>query len=144
MRRDARGPRSASAHAFVSATARIGKGQHSPGDACRCRSDDRRELRYLPGAVIGRECRLGDHVTIYPNAVLYDDVVIGNRVRIHASAVIGADGFGYRTGQRPSRMDPPFGRVRIEDDVDIGAGTTIDRAMIDETVIGAAPSSTTR
>jgi UDP-3-O-[3-hydroxymyristoyl] glucosamine N-acyltransferase len=89
-----------------------------------------------PGAVIGRGCRLGDDVVVYPNAVLYDDVIVGNRVILHAGCVIGADGFSYRTvGGRHQRI-PHFGTVRIEDDVEIGANATIDRAMVDETVIG--------
>jgi UDP-3-O-[3-hydroxymyristoyl] glucosamine N-acyltransferase len=89
-----------------------------------------------PGVVIGAGCRIADGVTIFPRAVLYDDVEIGNRVIIHAGAVIGADGFGYRF--REGRFDkvPQLGTVRIEDDVEIGANATVDRAAIDETVVG--------
>jgi UDP-3-O-[3-hydroxymyristoyl] glucosamine N-acyltransferase len=90
-----------------------------------------------PGACIGAGCRLGDHVTIYPNAVLYDGVTIGNHVIIHAAAVIGSDGFGYRFAQGRFQKIPHTGTVVIEDDVEIGAGTTIDRGMIGATVIGA-------
>ena len=71
-----------------------------------------------------------------PNAVLYDDIIVGNRVIIHAGCVIGADGFGYRLVDGRHERIPHFGTVRIEDDVEIGANTTIDRAMVDETVIG--------
>jgi UDP-3-O-[3-hydroxymyristoyl] glucosamine N-acyltransferase len=126
-----------SCDAYISATARVGKetnihpGAHVGagvvlGDRCDI----------YPGAVIGRGCRLGDDVVVYANAVLYDDIVVGNRVVLHAGCVIGADGFSYRTvGGRHERI-PHFGTVRIEDDVEIGANTTIDRAMVDETVIG--------
>ena len=89
-----------------------------------------------PGVVVGNGCRLGDDVILYPNVVLYPDVVIGNRVTIHASAVLGADGFGYRLIDDRRQKLPHFGIVRIEDDVEIGSCTTIDRAMIGETVIG--------
>jgi UDP-3-O-[3-hydroxymyristoyl] glucosamine N-acyltransferase len=124
--------------AYVSATAQIGRetnvhpGAHvGPGAVVGDRSD------IHPGAVIGRGCRLGNDVVIHPNAVLYDDVIVGDRVIIHAGAVIGADGFGYRLVDGRHERVPHFGTVRIEDDVEIGAATTIDRAMVDETVIGA-------
>ncbi|NOX57042.1 MAG: UDP-3-O-(3-hydroxymyristoyl)glucosamine N-acyltransferase [Planctomycetes bacterium] len=89
-----------------------------------------------PGVFIGPGCRIGDEVTIYPNAVLYPDVTLGHRVIIHAGAVLGADGFGYRFEQGRYKKIPQLGTVRIEDDVEIGAGTTIDRGMIGPTVIG--------
>ncbi len=89
------------------------------------------------GVVIGSGCRIGDHVTIYPNSVLYDDVIIGSQVIIHAACVIGADGFGYRLVNGGHERLPHYGTVRICDDVEIGAGTTIDRAKIGETVIGS-------
>ena len=63
-------------------------------------------------------------------------MIVGNRVILHAGAVIGADGFGYRTVNGRHERIPHFGTVRIEDDVEVGANTTIDRAMVDETVIG--------
>ncbi|MCA9069175.1 MAG: UDP-3-O-(3-hydroxymyristoyl)glucosamine N-acyltransferase [Planctomycetaceae bacterium] len=89
-----------------------------------------------PGVCIGPGCRIGDEVTIYPNAVIYHDVILGNRVIIHAGAVIGADGFGYQLLEGRHKKLPHFGIVRIEDDVEIGANTTVDRAMIGATVIG--------
>ncbi len=90
-----------------------------------------------PGAVIQRGCRLGDDVTIHPNAVLYANVWLGDRVIIHATSAIGADGFGYRFREGRFERIPHTGTVRIEDDVEIGAGATIDRAMIGVTVVGA-------
>jgi UDP-3-O-[3-hydroxymyristoyl] glucosamine N-acyltransferase len=89
-----------------------------------------------PGVVISADCRLGDHCTVYPNAVLYPQIVVGNRVIIHASAVLGADGFGYRFQQGRYSKIPQLGNVEIHDDVEIGACTTIDRAMIGSTTIG--------
>ncbi len=88
------------------------------------------------GVAIGRNCRIGDDVTIYPHAVLYDDTIVGHRVIIHAHAVIGADGFGYRTHRGEHIKMPQLGWVEIEDDVEIGAGTTIDRGTFAATRIG--------
>jgi UDP-3-O-[3-hydroxymyristoyl] glucosamine N-acyltransferase len=123
--------------AYVSATARVGKetnihpGAHVGAGVIL---GDRCDIH--PGAVIGRGCRLGDDVVVHSNAVLYDEVIVGNRVILHAGCVIGADGFSYRTVNGRHERIPHFGTVRIEDDVEIGANTTIDRAMVDETVIG--------
>ncbi|MCH7988291.1 MAG: UDP-3-O-(3-hydroxymyristoyl)glucosamine N-acyltransferase [Planctomycetes bacterium] len=91
----------------------------------------------LPGVYIGPGCRLGDDVTLHPNVVLYDSVILGHRVTIHSSSVIGADGFGYQLVEGRHQRIPHFGTVRIEDDVEIGACTTIDRALVGETLIGA-------
>jgi UDP-3-O-[3-hydroxymyristoyl] glucosamine N-acyltransferase len=127
-----------SPQAFVGATARVGTETNvHPGAyvGAGATVGDRCEIH--PGAVIGPGCRLGDDVVLHPNAVLYEDVRIGSRVIIHAGAIIGADGFGYRTVDGRHVRVPHFGIVRIEDDVEVGAATTIDRAMIDETVIGA-------
>lgn len=88
------------------------------------------------GAYVGFGTRLGDNVHLHPNVVLYHEISIGNRVAIQAGSVIGADGFGYRTENGRHERLHHFGTVRIEDDVDIGACTTIDRALIGETVIG--------
>ncbi len=88
------------------------------------------------GVVIRRGCRVGDEVTLHPNTVLYPGMQIGSRVIIHANAVIGADGFGYRFQQGQFIRIPHTGTVVIEDDVEIGAGATIDRAMVGETLIG--------
>lgn len=90
-----------------------------------------------PGAVIGPGCRLGEQVVVHANAVLYHDVQLGDRVVIHATAVIGADGFGYRFTEGRFVHLPHTGTVILEDDVEIGAGTTVDRAMIGATVVGA-------
>jgi UDP-3-O-[3-hydroxymyristoyl] glucosamine N-acyltransferase len=89
------------------------------------------------GAVVGRNCRLGDDVIVYPNAVLYDDTVVGHRVIVHANAVLGADGFGYRLQDGRHVKMPQLGYVEIGDDVEIGAGTTIDRGTFGPTQVGA-------
>jgi UDP-3-O-[3-hydroxymyristoyl] glucosamine N-acyltransferase len=89
-----------------------------------------------PGVYVGADCVLGDGVVLHPNVVLYPDVTIGNRVTVHASAVLGADGFGYRFEGGRFEKIPHLGSVQIEDDVEIGAGTTIDRGMIGPTIVG--------
>jgi UDP-3-O-[3-hydroxymyristoyl] glucosamine N-acyltransferase len=92
--------------------------------------------RLHAGAHVGRLCRLGDDVTLHPHVVLYSDCAIGNRVTIHAHAVLGADGFGYRTRGGRHEKSPQLGRVEIGDDVEIGAGSTIDRATFGATRVG--------
>jgi UDP-3-O-[3-hydroxymyristoyl] glucosamine N-acyltransferase len=79
---------------------------------------------------------LGDDSIIYPNVVIYDGTRIGHRCIIHAGVVIGSDGYGFAMHDGKHHKIPQIGIVRIEDDVEIGAGTTIDRAALGETVIG--------
>jgi len=89
------------------------------------------------GTIIGDGCTLGDNVVLHPNCVLYSDVIIGSDVILHSACVIGSEGFGYRTVDGRHKRLPHFGTVRICDDVEIGAATTIDRAKIGETTIGS-------
>jgi UDP-3-O-[3-hydroxymyristoyl] glucosamine N-acyltransferase len=89
------------------------------------------------GVIIGRTCKLARGVTLYPHVVLYDDCVLGERVSIHANAVIGADGFGYRVQDGRHVKVPQLGWVEIENDVEVGACTTIDRGTFGATRIGA-------
>ncbi len=88
------------------------------------------------GATIGARVRIGADCLVYPQAVIYADSVIGDRVIIHSGAVIGSDGFGYATEGGVHLKIPHLGRVVIEDDVEIGANTTVDRATLGETRIG--------
>jgi len=87
------------------------------------------------GAFVGRDARVGVGTRLGPNAVLAHGCEMGARCRVQAGAVIGADGFGYaRDGAEWVRI-PQLGRVRVGDDVDIGANTTIDRGALDDTVL---------
>ncbi|HMC55984.1 MAG TPA: UDP-3-O-(3-hydroxymyristoyl)glucosamine N-acyltransferase [Gemmatimonadaceae bacterium] len=86
---------------------------------------------------IGAGVRLGDDTHIRSNAVVYSGSELGKRVSIHANAVIGSDGFGYVYADGTHHKIPHVGRCLIGDDVEIGAGSTIDRGSIDDTVIGA-------
>jgi UDP-3-O-[3-hydroxymyristoyl] glucosamine N-acyltransferase len=81
------------------------------------------------GTVIGEDCVIHARVTIYPR------VIIGNRVIVHAGTVIGSDGFGYVTDAGQHLKIPQVGNVVIEDDVEIGANTTIDRATLGSTIV---------
>ena len=89
-----------------------------------------------PGVQILPGSRIGNDVTLFPNVVLYESTVIGNRVIIHAGAVIGAYGFGYDTIDGKHRLSAQLGNVIAGDDVEIGAGTTIDRGTYGPTTIG--------
>ena len=89
-----------------------------------------------PGVYVGRKSRIGEDCRLYPHVVLYPDVSLGNRVIVHASAVLGADGFGYRFRNGRFEKIPQLGWVQVEDDCEIGACATIDRGMIGATVIG--------
>lgn len=88
-----------------------------------------------PCVYIGDNCIIGDDTIIYPNAVIYDDTVIGKRVTIHGNTVIGSSGFGYAPDGQSYYKIPQVGTTVIEDDVDIGANTTINRAVLGETII---------
>ena len=90
------------------------------------------------GAVVGDDVRIGRECVIHPNVVLYRNVEIGARVVLHAGVVIGADGFGYvrQEGMAGYRKFPQLGTVVIEDDVEIGAQTCVDRGALGETRIG--------
>lgn len=101
------------------------------------------------GTVIGNNCVIKGHVhighqvvigadsTLHPHVTVYDHTQIGARVSIHASTVIGSDGFGYSYVDNHHMKVPHAGRVIIEDDVEIGASTVVDRATLGATVIGA-------
>jgi len=91
----------------------------------------------LGGNHVGRDCQLGDDVRLYPNVVLYGRTQVGHRVAIHAGTVIGADGYGYVFDQGRHRKMLQVGNVVIEDDVEIGANSAIDRAALGSTIIGA-------
>lgn len=89
-----------------------------------------------PLCYIGENCKIGRNVLIYAQVTVYENVEIGDNCIVHSGAVIGADGFGYvKEGNRNLKI-PHIGKVIIEEDVEIGANTTIDRATMGETRIG--------
>jgi len=124
------------ATAFIAASAAVGEdcyvgemayiGEHSVvGKHC---------LIY-PHAYVGDRVTVGDHTIIYPHVTVYDDCVIGGNCILHAGAVIGSDGFGFAPENDTYTKIPQLGNVILEDDVEIGANTTIDRAVMDSTII---------
>ena len=107
---------------MVSDTAVIGEGTH-----------------IQPGAFVGNHVRIGENCLIHANVTIYDHSVIGNNVIIHAGCVLGADAFYFkRRKDREVQYDKlvSCGRVIIEDDVEIGAGTTIDKGVSGDTIVG--------
>ena len=90
-----------------------------------------------PHVTIGYESRIGSDTVIYSNASIREKIIIGDRVKIFSGAVIGQDGFGFDTAGRKNYKVPQIGNVIVEDDVEIGANVTIDRARLNKTVIGA-------
>jgi UDP-3-O-[3-hydroxymyristoyl] glucosamine N-acyltransferase len=87
------------------------------------------------GCVIGQGVSIGDDSCLYPRVVVYEKASIGKRAIIHSGAVIGADGFGIARDSGGWVKIPQIGGVRVGDDVEIGANTTVDRGAIDDTVI---------
>lgn len=123
--------------AFVDAGAKLGRDceigpQATVAEACvlgdRC--------RIHPGVHIMAGCRLGDDCEIMPGVVLYPGTVIGKRATIHANSVLGAYGFGYRLVDGRHERTSQLGWVEVGDDVEIGAGSTVDRGTYGPTRIG--------
>jgi UDP-3-O-[3-hydroxymyristoyl] glucosamine N-acyltransferase len=123
--------------AVIAATAQIDSSAHI-GPHCvvgeRVKIGARSVLQ--AGNFVGDDSRLGDDVNLFPNVTIYPRGQIGSRVRIHASSVIGSDGYGYVQDGGIHRKVPQIGKVIIGDDVEIGAGVTIDRGALGSTVIG--------
>jgi UDP-3-O-[3-hydroxymyristoyl] glucosamine N-acyltransferase len=93
-------------------------------------------VKIFPHVVIGDNTIIGNDVVLYPGVIIYADCILGNHITIHAGTVIGSDGFGFApsTDGRYQKV-PQLGNVIIEDHVEIGANTTIDRATIGSTII---------
>jgi UDP-3-O-[3-hydroxymyristoyl] glucosamine N-acyltransferase len=94
-----------------------------------------KDVVVFPFSYIGRGVRVGEGTTIHANVSIYEGTTIGKRVIIHAGAVIGSDGFAYVWDGRKHYKIPQLGTVEIEDEVEIGANTCIDRASLDRTVV---------
>ena len=104
--------------AFVAKTAVIGK-----------------DVWIAPFAYVGEGVKIGDGTMIYPHVTIYDGCQIGKNVTIHAGSVIGSDGFGFAPNQDGYEKIPQVGIVIIEDDVEIGANTCVDRSTMGQTII---------
>ncbi|HEV8339105.1 MAG TPA: UDP-3-O-(3-hydroxymyristoyl)glucosamine N-acyltransferase [bacterium] len=88
--------------------------------------------------VVGDDVSIGADCLIYPHVTIREDTIVGDRVILHPGVVLGSDGFGYARGESGPVKIPHLGRVVIEDDVEIGANTTIDRGTLGETRVGRA------
>lgn len=93
--------------------------------------------RISAGCSIGSGVRIGSQCAIYPNVTIYSNTTLGDRVTVHAGAVLGSDGFGYVRDSQTGKYEqfPQVGKLVIEDDVEIGANSTVDRGALDPTVI---------
>jgi UDP-3-O-[3-hydroxymyristoyl] glucosamine N-acyltransferase len=129
-------PKGIDPKAWISPTARLGKDVTVypfvyVGD--RCSIGDR--VTFYPGVFVGEDSAIGEDSILYPNVSVYPGTIVGKRVILHGGAVVGGDGFGYvKEGKRNVKI-PQVGTVEIEDDVEIGANTTIDRATLGKTII---------
>ena len=90
-----------------------------------------------PHVVVGRECRVGSDAVLHPHVVLYDHTEVGARAIVHAGVVLGADGYGFASDRNGHVKLRHVGRTVVESDAEIGANTTVDRALLSETRIGA-------
>ena len=130
-------PTGVSEKAFIAATAKLGRnvaiGPFATIGEGVVVGDN---VTVFPGVSIEAGSNIGDDCIIYPNVVIYDGTRVGRRCILHAGVIIGSDGYGFALNKGKHHKIPQIGIVRIEDDVEIGAGTTIDRAALGETVIG--------
>jgi len=95
-------------------------------------------VKIFPQVFLGSNVQVGDNTIIYPGAKIYNDCVLGKNITVHAGSVIGSDGFGFAPqADGTFKKVPQIGNVIIEDNVEIGANTTIDRATIGSTIIRA-------
>lgn len=93
-------------------------------------------VKIFPNVYIGDNVRIGDNVIVFAGAKIYSETIIGNNCVIHSGAILGADGFGFAPNANGEYSKiPQTGNVILEDNVDIGAGTTIDRATLGSTIL---------
>ncbi|MCS7085686.1 MAG: UDP-3-O-(3-hydroxymyristoyl)glucosamine N-acyltransferase [Bacteroidia bacterium] len=127
-----------SEHAIVHPTAEIGKdvyiGPYVVVDA-RAKLGD--GVKIYPFVYVGPDVRLGDETVVYPHAVIHADVQIGRRCVVHSGAVVGGEGFGFvpQDGTQAYVKVPQVGNVVLEDEVEIGSNTCVDRAMLGSTIL---------
>ncbi len=123
-------------HSFIHPSAKIGKNVYVGAFAY---IDEQAEIgnnvKIYPHVFIGANVKIGDNTVLYSGAKIYHDCKIGSNCIIHAGAVIGSDGFGFAPNGKDYKKIPQIGNVVIENNVEIGANTTIDRATLGATLI---------
>src|ERR1051325_3264678 len=130
-------PRGISPHASIASSAKLGRNVAvgaftSIGEQVVIGDN----VTIFPNVTIEAGVAIGDDCLVYPQVSIYHGCRIGSRCIVHSGVVIGSDGYGFATAGGKHHKIPQIGIVRIEDDVEIGAGTTIDRAALGETVVG--------
>ncbi|MGH9434368.1 MAG: UDP-3-O-(3-hydroxymyristoyl)glucosamine N-acyltransferase [Terriglobia bacterium] len=124
--------------AVISPTAAIGEGVYAgPHVVIEDGAQAGDGTILMAGVCLGRGARVGAGCVLHPGVVLYPGARVGNRVILHAGVVIGADGFGYVRAESGYVKFPQIGAVVIEDDVEIGPNTTVDRGSLGTTIVGA-------
>ncbi len=129
-------PKGIDSNAWISPMATLGKDLTLypfvyVGD--RCSIGDRVTL--YPGVYVGEDSSIGEDSILHSNVSIYSGTILGKRVTLHSGVVVGSDGFAYVKEGKKNVKIPQVGRVEIEDDVEIGANTTIDRAALGKTII---------
>ena len=122
---------------FIASTAKLGE-QHFVAAFAYIGENVKigNNVKIFPNAVISENVSIGNNVTLHAGVIIYSDSILGNNIIIHAGSIIGSDGFGFAPKADGSYQKiPQLGNVIIEDDVEIGSNTTIDRATIGSTII---------
>ncbi|MCG0336118.1 UDP-3-O-(3-hydroxymyristoyl)glucosamine N-acyltransferase [Bacteroides sp. AF32-15BH] len=122
--------------AYVAPTAKLGKDVYIAPFACvgdGAEIGDNTSLH--PHATVGSHAKVGNNCTLYPHATIYHDCLVGNHCTLHAGCVIGADGFGFAPSPEGYEKIPQIGIAIIEDNVEIGANTCVDRATMGATIV---------
>ncbi|MDR1556355.1 MAG: UDP-3-O-(3-hydroxymyristoyl)glucosamine N-acyltransferase [Tannerellaceae bacterium] len=124
------------AAAFIHPSAHIGEACYIGTLACIAENARiGRNCKIYPHAYVGENVVIGDNCILYPHVTIYEGSVIGNNCILHAGCVIGSDGFGFAPEGEQYKKIPQLGNVILEDDVEIGANTTVDRAVMGATLI---------
>ncbi|MGH9398560.1 MAG: UDP-3-O-(3-hydroxymyristoyl)glucosamine N-acyltransferase [Terriglobia bacterium] len=124
--------------AVISPVARLGNGVYAgPNVVVEDEAQIGDGTILMAGACLGKGARVGAGCVLHPGVILYPGARVGDRVILHAGAVIGGDGFGYVRAESGYLKFPQMGGVLIEDDVEIGCNTTVDRGSLGTTVIGS-------
>lgn len=122
--------------ASVAASAKIGKNVYIGAFACIEEGAEIGDNAYIhPHVTVGCNAKVGENTILYPQVTIYHDCRVGNQCIIHAGAVIGADGFGFAPSAEGYEKIPQIGIAIIEDNVEIGANTCIDRSTMGATIV---------